>query len=342
MLEGFYGARKVSMGSHRGRLDPQAMLWSRSLRGTYDNNVKKLKEDMEAKRRDRVRKNGVLRDPPLVSVEELAPRSASQTPSCSQETPSESPRRPRPKSAEVRGAKKLLRILQLDHMLSDEEVECAVEPERASKIKKLKGKGKTKRNLQRRPSTGLSKKPRSKEEVASPLMRDVSPLTSWRMDPSLPEILRETLREKLSTKRDNVTMSSQKTVKEPVESDHESSEEEYEPPVTQWRYKPLPGELLKVTRKSIDAGDIKPKNVNRKSADSMPQFFDLDDLRILVVAMQKEHRRCIRGVAESLEHHTRQIVLLTKANSSLADHVENIEKEMKVLKAMQYVCTTIP
>jgi hypothetical protein len=325
MLEGFYGARKVTMGSNRGRLDPQAMLWSRSLRGTHDNNVKKLRKEREVKRRDRLRKNGIVREPMLNSEEELAPQSAnSQTPSCSQGTPSESPRRPRPKSAEVQGAKKLLSMLRLDHMLSDDaDDDTVVEP---SKQKALKGKGKTRHSSQRRPSA-------SSKKVSSPVKRDVSPLTSWRMDPSLPE----SLREKLSAKRDRVTMSSQKTVKEPVESD-QSSEEDEPPHVMQWRYKPLPEEARKETRKSSDGGG-NPK-CNRKSTE-MPHF-DLDDLRIVVVAMQKEHRQCIRSVADSLEHHTRQIVLLTKANSSLADQVESMEKEMKVLRAMQFVCTTIP
>ena len=342
MLGGFYGShRQATMGSNgRGHLDPQAMVWSRSLRGTHDDNVKKQRKEMEAKRRDRLRKNGVLRDPPLLhSEEEIAARSASQTPSCSHRSPSESPRCVRPKSAEVQGAKKLLRMLHLDHMLSDEADEDVVELEKMSKKKVVKGKGKTKRSSQRRPRTS-SKKVRPKEEVPSPVKRDVSPLTSWRMDPSLPE----SLREKLGVKRDHVAMSSQKTVKEPAESDQsgseddEEEEDDEEPHVTQWRYKPLPGEIRKDTRQSGQAG-VKPK-CNRRSTE-LPHF-DLDELRIVVVAMQKEHRQCIRSVAESLEHHTRQIVLLTKANSSLADHVENMEKEMKVLRAMQYVCTTIP
>lgn len=300
----------------RGSLDPQSFRWSRNLRGVHEHNQQKLEKSMESKRNRRSKK---LLDDQMISPEE---ETSSQSPSrTASQTPVQSPQPPKVKKA-VREAKNLLRILNLDHMISDfdeEEVEEKSEPKRLSK---MNGKKEKKRTDTRR--VDWSPNPRGSDGEDSEKDSDNSSAWSSSRTISCTKVLQQKLNERREI---NARLSGQHVVRKREDTDMAVE-------MTR-NSKPMP-------RDGQNGKEPNGNFVQTKDVPNEQVQLELESLRNTMAEMKKYHAKAILEFTENLEQHTRQIGLLHKSNSKLSLKVETLEKEMRVLSAMQFVSSSLP
>lgn len=300
----------------RGSLDPQSFRWSRNLRGVHEHNQQKLEKSMESKRNRRSKK--LLDDQMISPEEETSSQSPSQTAS---QTPVQSPQPPMVKKA-VREAKKLLRILNLDHMISDvdeEEVERKSEPKRLSK---MNGKREKKRTDTRR--VDWPPNPSGSDGEDSEKDSDNSSVWSSSRTISCTKVLQQKLNERREI---NARMSGQHVVRKREDADMAVE-------MTR-NSKPVP-------RDGQNGKEPNGQFVQTKDVPNEQVQLELESLRNTMAEMKKYHAKAILEFTENLEQHTRQIGLLHKSNSKLSLKVETLEKEMRVLSAMQFVSSSLP
>ena len=299
----------------RGSLDPQSFRWSRNLR-VHEHNQQKLEKSMESERNRRSKK--LLNDQMISPEEETSSQSPSQTAS---QTPVQSPQSPKVKKA-VREAKKLLRILNLDHMISDvdeEEVERKSEPKRLSK---MNGKREKKRTDTRR--VDWPPNPRGSDGEDSEKDSDNSSVWSSSRTISCTKVLQQKLNERREI---NARITGQHVVRKREDTDMAVE-------MTR-NSKPVP-------RDGQNGKEPNGKFVQTKDVPNEQVQLELESLRNTVAEMKKYHAKAILEFTENLEQHTRQIGLLHKSNSKLSLKVETLEKEMRVLSAMQFVSSSLP
>lgn len=300
----------------RGSLDAQSFLWSRNLRGVHEHNQQKLEKSMESKRNRRSKK--LLDDQMISPEEETSSPSPSQTAS---QTPVQSSQSPKVKKA-VREAKKLLRILNLDHMISDvdeDEVERKSEQKRLSK---MNGKREKKRADTRR--VDWPPNPRGSDGEDSEKDSDNSSVWSSSRTISCTKVLQQKLNERREI---NARMSRPHVVQKREHTDMAVE-------MTR-NSKPVP-------RDSQNGKEPNGKIVQTKDVPYEQLRLELETLRNTMAEMKKYHAKAISEFTENLDQHTRQIGLLHKSNSKLSLKVETLEKEMRVLSAMQFVSSSLP
>lgn len=310
LSHGFYERRRSAMNL-RGSLDPQSFRWSRNLR-VHEHNQQKLEKSMESKRNRRSKK--LLDDQMISPEEETSSQSPSQTAS---QTPVQSPQSPKVRKA-VREAKKLLRILNLDHMISDvdeEEVEKKPEPKRVSI---MNGKGEKRTDTRR---VDWPPTPRGEDSE-----RDSDNSSVW--SSSRKVSCTKVLQQKLNERREiNARMSRQHVVRKREDTDMAVE-------MTR-NSKPVP-------RDGQNGKEPNGKFVRTKEVPNEQVQLELECLRNTMAEMKKYHAKAILEFTENLEQHTRQIGLLHKSNSKLSLKVETLEKEIRVLSAMQFVSSSLP
>lgn len=364
MLNNFYQDRQSAMSTFRSTLDPQAFMWTRTLRGEHDHIVQKVQKSLQARKMKRS-KVLVAENAPSPEEEETD-ETTSQTPSQT-DSPLQSPRLGKV-TKEVQQAKKLLKILNLDHMVSDVESDegeketksPAKAVGKASKARSTSGrynvptllgsdlddeeygererKEEAKKDSQKLTDTIASKKRGAQKRISlsnvvGAEVDDIeddngnSPLWSSANQRSFSRVLQEKPK---GSRFKNVTIARQHVVRESEKEDDDTG-------VIQWRYKSFPGRGQN--------GSI-VKRISDPSEEFDRGLFsttdDIESLKNMILSMKEDHAGEILELTETLEQHTRQIGLLNKTNSKLLLKVENLEKEMKLLSAMQFVSASVP